>query len=299
MLNQLQILHHAHCELGEGPMWHPTEKCLYWVDILDKKLHRFDPNLGAYQSFSFNKMLGAVVPTNSHFHLLVSLEDGVALFNTHTHELDYWVKFHQKQPNMRANDGKCDPFGNFWVGTMDKTCQPEAGALYCFSKNKTFRKRVKNITISNGLAWTAEKKTMYYIDTMTDVVKSYKITEGGILRDEKVVIKGNYNELGYLDGMTIDTEGMLWIAHCNGGCIRRWNPHTGEILATIPLPVPKVTSLTFGGDNYDTLFITTAQEHLTSEERQKYPLSGATFFVKTVFRGLETHSFNFSNIRGT
>jgi sugar lactone lactonase YvrE len=292
MASEPKILHNAPCELGEGPMWHPTEKCLYWVDILQKRVHRFDPKLVAHQYFQFDKMLGAVVPTSSHEHLLLSLEDGVALFNTHTQGLEYLVKFHQKKPNMRANDGKCDPFGNFWVGTMDKTCKPEAGALYCFYKNKTLQKRVKNVTISNGLAWTADKKTMYYIDTMADTVRSYEIaqnTEGVKISNEKVVIQGDFKKLGYLDGMTIDTEGMLWIAHCNGSCVRRWNPKTGEILATIPLPVPKVTSLTFGGADYKTLFITTAQEHMTAEELRKYPLSGAIFYIETDFQGLETH----------
>jgi sugar lactone lactonase YvrE len=292
MKNKLEILFNAHCELGEGPMWHPTENCLYWVDILQKRVHRFDPKLVAHQYFQFDKMLGAVVPTSSHEHLLLSLEDGVALFNTHTQDLEYWVKFHENEPNMRANDGKCDPFGNFWVGTMDKACKPEAGALFCFSKNKTFKKKVKNVTISNGLTWTADKKTMYYIDTMADTVRSYRNTEGGNLKDEKVVIQGDFKKLGYLDGMTIDTEGMLWIAHCNGGCIRRWNPETGEILATIQLPIPKVTSLTFGGADYKTLYITTAQEHMTAEEIAKYPLSGATFYVETDFQGFETSIFN-------
>jgi sugar lactone lactonase YvrE len=289
-----KILINPQCELGEGPMWHPTEKCLYWVDILQKRVHRYDPKLVAHQYFPFDKTLGAVVPTSSHEHLLLSLEDGVALFNTHTQDLEYWVKFPENEPNMRANDGKCDPFGNFWVGTMDKSCKPEAGALYCFSKNKIFEKQIENVTISNGLAWTADKKTMYYIDTMADTVRSYDIvenTEGGKISDEKVVINGDYNKLGYLDGMTIDMEGMLWIAHCNGGCIRRWNPKTGKILKTIKLPVPKVTSLTFGGEDYKTLFITTAQEHMTAEEIAQYPLSGAVFYIETDYQGFETNIF--------
>jgi sugar lactone lactonase YvrE len=289
-----KVLWQTPCELGEGPMWHPTEKGLYWVDILQKRLHFFDPKLIAYQEYQFDKMPGAVVPTDSHFHLLISFEDGISKFNNHTKEHEYIVKFHKNQSNMRANDGKCDPFGNFWVGTMSKTCEHEAGALYILKKDGCFEKKIDKSTISNGLAWDVQKGKMYYIDSMKDSIRSYDFEpETCSLSNEKTIIQRP--DCRYFDGMTIDTEGMLWVAHCTDFCIRRWNPETGEELLKIDLPVPKVTSLTFGGDDYKTLFITTAQEHMSQEEIEKYPLSGSVFYIETEYQGFETNIFKLIN----
>jgi sugar lactone lactonase YvrE len=282
------ILIPTDCELGEGPMWHSSEKVLYWVDILQKKLHRFNPQLKKHQFFQFDKMPGAVVPSNLDAHLMISFEDGIAQFNLHTQLLRYMVKFHENQPNMRANDGKCDPFGNFWVGTMSKTCEDKAGALYCLKADGSFEKKIENITISNGLCWSPDHKTMYYIDTFAYNVKAYDCDVSGNLSNERVVIDAHQPEWAYLDGMTIDTEGMLWIAHCTGSCIRRWNPHSGKVLATYQLSVPKVTSLAFGGEHYDTLYITTAQEHMTAEALIQYPESGHVFMLKTKQQGFAT-----------
>jgi sugar lactone lactonase YvrE len=278
-------------ELAEGPMWHPKELCLYWVDILGKKLHRFDPVSKESETFSFDHMPGAVVPLASNDTLLLSFENGIATFNTKQKTLDYLLYFHENKPNLRANDGKCDPFGNFWVGTMDKACEPNAGSLYIFDSQKILTEKVKDVTISNGLVWSNNKNHMYYIDTTTDTVVRYDCDSLGNISNKKVVIRGDFEKLGYLDGMTIDSEGMLWIAHCNGHCIRRWNPANGEILETFELPVPKVTSLTFGGQNLDTLYITTAREHMKTHEIAQYPLSGYVFSLKTNTNGLRTNSY--------
>jgi sugar lactone lactonase YvrE len=289
-----KILWNSPCELGEGPMWHPSEKGLYWVDILQKQLHFFDPKLVAIQTYQFDKMPGAVVVTDSHFHLLISFEDGIAKFNTHTQELKYLVKLHENKPNMRANDGKCDPWGNFWVGTMSKTCENEAGALYCLRPDGSFEMKIDKSTISNGLAWDVQKGKMYYIDSMRDSIRSYDFEpKTCTLSNEKTVV--HRPDCRYFDGMTIDTEGRLWVAHCTDFCIRRWNPETGEELLKIEMPVPKVTSLTFGGDDYKTLFITTAQEHMTPEEVEKYPLSGSIFSIETDYQGFETSIFKLNN----
>jgi sugar lactone lactonase YvrE len=285
-----EILFNAQCELGEGPMWHPVEKVLYWVDILGKKVHRFDSRLNAYQKYQFDKMPGAVLPTNSHFHLIITFEDGVAKFNTHTQELEYLVKFHENQPDMRCNDAKCDPFGNLWVGTMSKTAQAEAGNLYCLTSNLDLSIKIPNTTISNGTIWNKEGTKMYYIDSIKDSIRSYDFDKDNLENsNEKTIIY--HPEMRYFDGMTIDTEGMLWVAHCTKSCIRRWNPETGEELLKIDLPVPKVTSLTFGGDDYKTLFITTAQEHMSQEEIEQYPLSGSVFYIETDFQGFEANIF--------
>ncbi len=292
-MSTVQNIFSSQCNLGEGPMWHPTENGLYWVDILQKELHFYDPNREMKQKMTLNKMPGAVVPTNQNKYLLVSMEDGIIKLNNHTMEQEYLVRFHKNESNMRANDGKCDPFGNFWVGTMSKTCEEGAGALYCYRPDGTFLKQIENVTISNGLCWSPTGYTMYYIDTFAFCVKAYDCDSFGNLSNERIVLDDTKKELAYLDGMTIDTEGMLWIAHCTGGYIARWNPETGQILEKYELPVPKCTSLTFGGLNYNTLYITTAQEHMSQNEIKQYPQSGDIFELKTNFKGFKTHTFNF------
>jgi sugar lactone lactonase YvrE len=284
-----EILFNAQCELGEGPMWHPIEKVLYWVDILGKKLHRFDTQLNANQFFSFDFMPGAVLPTNSAL-LLIAFENGIATFDTHSLEVKYLIQFHENQPDMRCNDAKCDPFGNLWVGTMSKTATANAGNLYCLTTNLDFSVKIPNTTISNGTIWNKEGAKMYYIDSIKDSIISFHFDKNSLeISNETTII--HHPEMRYFDGMTIDTEGMLWVAHCTDSCIRRWNPETGEVLLKIDLPCPKVTSLTFGGEDYKILFITTAQEHMTAEEIKKYPLSGATFFLYTDYQGFAANQF--------
>jgi sugar lactone lactonase YvrE len=288
-----EILFQIDCELGEGPMWHPSEKCLYWVDILGKKLHRLDTSLNAYQNFSFDFMPGAVLPTDSGL-LLIAFENGIATFDTHTLAVEYLTQFHENQPDMRCNDAKCDPFGNLWFGTMSKTAASEAGNLYCLTPNLDLSIKIPKTTISNGTIWNKEGTKMYYIDSIKDSIRSYDFDKFTLeITNEKTII--HHPEMRYFDGMTIDTEGMLWVAHCTKSCIRRWNPETGKELLKIDLPVPKVTSLTFGGEDYKTLFITTAQEHMSQEEIEKYPLSGSVFYIETDFQGLENHSFKLAN----
>lgn len=287
---KVELLFEIPCELGEGPMWHPDQHKLYWVDILQKKLHTYDVNNNAHKHFDFDKMPGAVVPSNIQDIVIISFEDGVAMFNTDKMELKYLLHYHDSLTNMRANDGKCDPYGNFWIGTMSKTCELDAGALYCFKPDQSFNQVIADCTISNGLAWDTSKNKMYYIDSIKDSIRSYDYDPlSFLLTNEKIIV--HRPDLRYFDGMTIDNEGMLWVAHCMGSCIRRWHPDTGEELLKIDLPVPKVTSLTFGGDQMSTLYITTAQEHMNDDELKQYPLSGSVFQLKTDVKGRLTDRY--------
>jgi sugar lactone lactonase YvrE len=280
------------CELGEGPMWHPAEKVLYWVDILKKTLHRFNPATGDHQFFEFTVMPGAVVPSRKNNHLIISFEDGIAAFNWQTRQTNYLVSYHQNRSDLRANDGKCDALGNFWTGTMSKTALSAAGNLYCLTSNLDLQIKIAGTTISNGLAWSANGTQLYYIDSARHSIRRFDIdyTTGQLSNQQTIIHRPEY---AWFDGMTIDTEGMLWVAHCNEACIKRWNPVTGQVITTIALPCPNVTSICFGEEAYDTLFITTAREHMTPAEIARYPLSGAVFYVTTDCRGLPTNSFNY------
>ncbi|MGL4632688.1 MAG: SMP-30/gluconolactonase/LRE family protein [Leadbetterella sp.] len=276
--------------LGEGPIWHPVQKVLFFVDILLNQIHRFDPKTKNHVVYQLQKMPAAIVPTLIENILLVSLEDGIATFNTDTEELVYVQRFHEQMPSLRANDGKCDPWGNFWVGTMSKTCEENAGALYRFGFDGAFSTVFSDCTISNGLAWDRDKGYMYYIDSIKDSIRRYDVSEDGILIGNETTIV-HKPSMRYFDGMTIDKEGKLWVAHCTDSCIRRWDPETGEELLKIEMPVPKVTSLTFGGENLETLYVTSAREHMSNEDIEKYRLSGSIFSIKTPIEGCFCDSY--------
>jgi sugar lactone lactonase YvrE len=169
---------------------------------------------------------------------------------------------------------------------------PGAGRVYALENDLSVTKKMETVTISNGMAWSADHQTFYYIDSPTFEVASYHYDKHtGHISNKKTVIKIEEKE-GSPDGMTIDREGMLWIAHWDGWQVARWNPETGEILARVQLPVARVSSCTFGGENLDDLYITSAREGLTNGELQKQPLAGSLFVVRGCgYKGMAAFEF--------
>ena len=181
---------------------------------------------------------------------------------------------------MRYNDGKVGPNGDFYIGSMHKEFDPESGNLYKVTSKGQVSVAIPNTTISNGMAWTADKKTFYFSDTENYRIDRYDFDiDSGNLKNRKTAFNIP-KELGGADGMCIDSEDMLWIAHWGGACIRQWNPRTGEIIQKIEVAAPHVTSCCFGGKNLDTLYITTARSGLSEEQLEKYPQSGGLFTFK-------------------
>jgi sugar lactone lactonase YvrE len=170
-----------------------------------------------------------------------------------------------------------------------------AGSVYSFD-GKNVEKKIENTTISNGMAWNADNTILYYIDTPTFEVVSYQYDQiTGNISNKKAILHIPQEE-GHPDGMTLDTEGMLWIAHWDGWQITRWNPNTGKKLSQIKLPVARVTSCTFGGPELKDLFITSARKGLTEEELKNQPLAGALFVIKDCgYQGLPNFEFNYLN----
>ena len=161
-----------------------------------------------------------------------------------------------------------------------------SGALYCIDTNLTVHKKLNHTTISNGIVWSLDNNRLYYIDSPTQVVQSFVYKE----KSGEIIFEKNAFqipvEMGTPDGMAIDEEGMLWIAHWGGFGIYRWNPRNGQLIDRIQLPAPQVTSCAFAGENLDHLIITTARENLKEEELKKYPESGNTYFIKAAVKGV-------------
>ncbi len=278
--------------LAEGPCWDDQTQTFIWIDIVGEKLFVYRPEDNNLRTYDTGQAVGAAVP-NKKGGLVLALKDGFYSLNLHNGDI---ARIHtgieHDKKNNRFNDGKCDSYGRFWAGTMDTTGKKAAGSLYYLTPELEVQNVLNNVSISNGLAWSKDNKTMYYIDTPTKEVLAFDFDlELGKISNKRVVISIPDGQ-GVPDGMTIDKEGMLWIAQWGGWCVSRWNPVNGELLDRVSLPVSRVTSCTFAGKNLDELYITTASEGLTKEELSKQANAGCIFKVKTDTTGFKVNRFN-------
>ncbi|NEW84910.1 MAG: SMP-30/gluconolactonase/LRE family protein, partial [Mariniphaga sp.] len=256
-----------------------------WIDITPGQLHRLDLKSGNKQNWSMGSMIGTVV-LDALGGLVVALESGIYHFEPKKGMTQLFDFPENSEKGNRFNDGKCDPAGRLWVGTMNKKVKPNDGKLYCFD-GRSVDVKLENLTISNGMAWSADLKCFYFIDTADYAVSCFDFdnVRGNISNRRKVIDVPV--DMGGPDGMTIDHDGMLWIAHWGGACIARWNPNNGQLLEIVKVPAPHVTSCIFGGEDLRTLFISTAIEGLTKAQLDEFPLSGSLFSYIPEVAGIE------------
>lgn len=280
----------AQATLGEAPLWHAREQRLLWVDIEAGTLHRFDPADGSDRALAISQPIGAVVPRRSG-GVMLALEQGFAAFDPDTGALTLLADPEADRPDNRFNDGKCDPAGRFWAGTINRHREPRTAALYCLDTDLTVRRMLGGLTNSNGLCWSLDQQTFYHIDTPTRQVSAFDYrVETGRIRNRRTVVSIP-PEMGKPDGMTIDTEGMLWIALFRGGCVGRWNPRDGRLLQTVSVPASQVTACAFGGAELATLYITTARAGLDEAALADQPDAGGLFAARPGVAGVEAFEF--------
>ncbi len=267
----------AKAELGEGGMWHPSENKLYWIDIEGKELHIFNPKDKTDIVLRVGERVGTVVPVSGG-GALVALQTGIHFINTQTGELHFLANPLPHQ-NIRFNDGKCDPAGRFWVGSMHLEQTTGAASMYRLDADGSIHKMFDDVSISNGITWSADAKTMYYVDSPLNRIDAFDYNiESGAIKNRRVIVT-IADELGGPDGMTIDKEGKLWVALWGGNGVGRFDPASGKLLQKIDVPAPHITSCAFGGEHLDTLYITSAREGLTEQQLKQYPLSGGLFSI--------------------
>lgn len=289
--HKAELVIDADAMLAEGSIWHPTEQKLYWIDIEHGELHRYDPEKDYDEMLKLPQRIGTVVPIRSG-GMLGGLEDQIAKIDMDSGSIEKLVDLEKDRPGTRCNDGKCDPAGRFWVGTMGLNAEEHAGALYRIDGDGQVDKILDQLTIPNGLIWLHDHKTFYHIDSPEGNVKAYDYDiDSGSISNPRTVINIP-DEWGLPDGMTIDEEGMLWIAVFGGSMVGRWNPEDGQLIQKVTLPVPDITSCAFGGPELDILYITTAQHELDEEEKKKFPQSGGIFKAKPGINGVKAAFFN-------
>lgn len=279
------------CLLGEGPVWDPVQKVICWVDILNGVIHEYSPSQKTHNTIETYQMIGSLaVCTNGNF--IAALQNGFAFIDRTTSEITMIADPESHLPANRFNEGKCDPAGRFWAGTMALSEEHGAGNVYVMENGLPPEKKIGDVSISNGMAWSADQRTFYYVDTPTFEVAAYDYEkDGGHISNRRTAIKID-SENGFPDGMTIDSEGMLWIGHWGGWQVARWDPGNGKKLGQIQLPVAKITSCTFGGENLEDLYITSAKVGLTADELREQPLAGSLFVLRDCgYKGVPAFEF--------
>ena len=281
---QAELLYPSQCILAESPLWHPERKCCYWVDIENGILYEHNWLSKETRFWNLNGKLPLAVQGKGD-ELILALNAGIVKFNLESEQIEGVLDIEPASSGNRCNDGACDNEGRLWIGTMSLQHTNGAGSLYCVDVDHKVQKKRAHISVSNGIVWSLDNKRMFYIDSPTQVVQSFLFEEEkGNIAFEKNVIEIPA-DTGTPDGMAIDEEGMLWIAHWGGFSVCRWNPNNGELLSKIDLPVPQVSSCAFVGDELNHLLITTARENMSPEDVKKYPESGDVFIIKTDVKG--------------
>ncbi len=277
-------------QLGEGAFWNYKTQEFYWIDILGKQLHIYNPATKENKSFPTPSRVGTVVPAADN-EAIIALEDGMYTINTLSGEIKLFSAIEAEQTENRFNDGKCDPAGRLWVGSMHLNESVPNANLYKVEHDGAFTKMLDSITISNGIVWTKDQKTMYYIDTPTGHIRAfvYDVSTGAI-SNERVAMTVP-TSLGYPDGMAIDEEDKLWVGLWNGNAVARFDPFTGKLISKIDVPAHNVTACAFGGKDLDLLYITTARVDMTSEEQAKYPDAGSVFVADPGVKGVRSAFF--------
>ncbi len=289
MSGQAKLLYAHPSKLGEGAIWDAREQLLYWVDILSHEVHIFDPKTKTDRAIDVGSDVGTVVKRASG-GLMLSVQRGFAFLDLRTRETTLVADVHRDDAAIRFNDGKCDPAGRFWAGTMAYAFAKGAGKLYRLDLDKSVHAMVHDVTCSNGIVWTRDNKTMYYIDTPTGQVSAFDYDDAtGNLANRRVAVQIPQG-MGHPDGMTIDGEDNIWVCLWGGGRVAQFDPRSGKHSASIEVPgVKNVTSCALGGPNFTDMFITTAAPD--DGDASKQPNAGSLFHATVKVPGVPAFEY--------
>lgn len=263
-------------ELGEGALWDAAHSRLFYVDIIGRKLSVLYPENRTIIRHDMPSMIGTVV-CHTENEVLVALVDGIYKFNLETQDLTFLACPPENDSTQRFNDGKCDPAGRFWVGTMSLVGGRETSHLFCLDHDGTVVTKLDGISTSNGIVWSKDEKFMYYIDTPTRKIMEYAYDkESGEISKPRVAVTVA-DTLGYPDGMAIDADDNLWVAMWGGSAVCCFDRLSGKLINKIAIPAKNVTSCAFGGPELTDLYITTARIGTSEEELESFPDAGKLF----------------------
>ena len=284
----VEVAYPAQAMLGEGPLWDYRAQRLRWVDIIGRRLHEYDPVIGADHSRLLPHQVTTVALSRSE-SLLLALGDRLASLAPSSDAVRELNDFRVDAAKVRFNDGKVDPWGGFQVGTMHHDGTEALGSLYRMAPDLSMQERLSEVTCSNGLDWSDDRAWFFHVDSLLSRVDVYATDEDTgemIGRRGALAVPGP----GIPDGLSLDAEGCLWVAMWGGGEVRRISPD-GRVDRVVRLPVSQVTSVAFGGEALDELFITTARDGLGEAELAREPHAGDLFWCRPGTGGRQANRF--------
>jgi sugar lactone lactonase YvrE len=269
------------CQLGEGTRWDDRRGELLRVDILAGRVYRdevqADGGLVPVRTHAVSGTVGAVAPIHDDQGWLLAADRGFS-YLTPDDELRPLAEVAPE--GTRMNDAACDPQGRFWAGTLAHDQHPGGGALYRLDRNGHTELMLDGLTISNGLGWSPDSATMYLADTGPGVIHTFRFDpEQGTLSDQRVLVDVP-SDVGSPDGLAVDADGDLWVAIYGGGRVQHYSPE-GQLLQELRVPAEQTTCCAFGGPALKLLYVTTATEHWTDEQRRAQPEAGIVYRFHT------------------
>jgi sugar lactone lactonase YvrE len=271
-------------ELGEGPLWSVEEQALYWVDIFAGNIHRHKPSTEGYETWNVGQPVGSI-GFRQGGGFIVSLKNGLHIWKPGDDAPQFIENPEAHKPHVRYNDGAVDRAGRYWTGTMDDNGE---SCLYRFAHGQAMKVCETGIMCSNGIGWSPDNKTMYYSDSQRFNIYAYDFDlASGELANRRVFLRP---EQGEPDGLTVDSEGCVWVAMWDGWRVDRYDPE-GKLMLSIPTPVQYPTCPIFGGPNMDEIFITSAWLLLGKERRHEQPQAGDMFHIQTDIKGIPEPKF--------
>ncbi len=273
------------CQLGEGPIWHPARQQYFWFDILSHRLYtkvqgerhhwQFDEPVSAAGWIDADTLLIASATRLFRFDIASGAQETVAAL-----EAD--------NPVTRSNDGRADPYGGFWIGTMGRNAEPEAGAIYRYYRGEV-RRLYDRITISNSICFSPDGAFAYFVDTPVGRIMRQRLDgANGWPKGDPELFADLSGDSAHVDGSVVDTLGNIWNAKWEGSGVACYSP-AGELLDWVPCPASQTTCPAFGGEDYRTLLVTSACVGLSEAQRQSEPLAGQTFTVRVETAGVPEH----------
>jgi sugar lactone lactonase YvrE len=279
----------AKASLGECPVWSVAEQALYWVDINAPALHRFDPATGDDTAMAMPESIGCFA-LRSQGGFVVALRGGIWLAGPDG-TLERKIADAPYDPaHHRFNDGRCDPQGRFWAGSMNEQRDADSAALVRVDRDHRVTLVLRDMMISNGLAWSPDGRTMYHTDTPTRTIHAYDFDAASGLPSHRRVLAHFADATHRPDGAAVDSEGCYWTAFYGGGKVARLSP-AGAVLAELPVPAQCPTMCAFGGPDLKTLYVTSARQFRSDEELTRLPLSGGLFAMAVAVPGLPEPAF--------
>jgi len=291
------------CDLGEGPHWDEKSQSLYYVDLFGGKVCCLDTKTQESQIIHIGGLTSVVVPvSNKREEFIISQSNKLFKLNWNTKEKQLLAEVEKSIAGNRFNDGKCDSKGRLWIGTMGSetdpgVVDPDKGSLYLVDSSFNVEREVENVSLSNRIAWSPDNTKMYFIDSTKRLIYSFdfEINTGNV-KNQRVFVDYNNNEdfdsKELPDGMTISKNGNLWVACFNGSRVVNIDAKTGRVIDSVRLPASMITSVCFGGQQLNELYVTSAQKPLNQEERRQQPKAGHIFKITSndsSFCGLSAH----------